>query len=557
TDDGRIKVLDFGLARTLGGPPESEQQGSDSSTATQSWSSSTGTLTEAGTIVGTLRYMSPEQAWAKPLSTASDMYSFGLLLQELLSGESAYPTDLTPLETWLRAKQGTTLPLRCGDRELESLVRDLLSPIVVERPTALATAGRLARVRTRPQRRLFAALAAAAVLVVVAGVAKYVYDLDLERGRALAARDEADRRRDEAERLIDGMFGDLRGKLEAMGRLDVLDDVGELALAYFDAIPADMQSRSERLRRSSVLYQIGELRRNQGRLAEAQTLYRAALAAVESLKSGAEDDLVWLMALGASQFYVGLGLFESIDLDGAGEWWAAYRDTAQRGLELSGGADLWRMELAMAHTNLGALAKARADFPAAHVHFEESVAGWRALLAASPQDPQLQRELADVLSWRATTLLEDPQPDPETARVRFEEERDLRLRVRETDPQDITLEVQLATVEAYLGRVATRTEQHEQALPMIESAVRRARGLVDHDAQNATWRQELARHLWLQAEGLRALERFAEALEAASESEAVFADLCRLDPSRTGWRDESVRIAQLRGELERLVDAGL
>lgn len=556
-DDGRIKVLDFGLARTLGGPPQPLEPSTGSASAVQGWSSSTGTLTEAGAIVGTLRYMSPEQASAQPLSTASDMYSYGLLLQELLSGEGAYPLDLTPNELWRSAQRASTLPLRCGDRELEALVRDLLSPVVVERPTASATAARLERVRTRPRRRMWTGLAVAGVLVLVTAVTKYVLDIDHERGIAVQARGEADRRRDEAERLIGGMFGDLRPKLESIGRLDVLDDVGELALAYFDAIPAEIQSRNERLRRASVLYQIGELRRNQGRLAEAQAMYEDALNAVERLETEAGDELDWLLALGASQFYVGLGLFEAKDLAGAARWWSAYLDTSQRGHELSGGALEWRKEIAMAHTNLGALTKARTDFEAAHGHFEQSVASWRALLAEAPQDAGLQRELADALSWRATTLLEDPQPELERAREHFAEERELRLALREADPKDVMLEVQLATAETYLGRVATRSELHDEALPWFESAVERARGFVDHDPQNATWRQELARHLRLQAEGLQALLRYAEAVEAARESEAIFADLCSLDPSRKGWQDESIWIAQLRVELERLVDSGL
>ena len=79
-----------------------------------------------------------------------------------------------------------------------------------------------------PIRRLIAAAVLAAI--ALAG-AKYTLDLR-------AARDEANRRRDQAESLIGFMIGDLRSKLAPVNRLEVLDEIGDRALAYFGAVPA-------------------------------------------------------------------------------------------------------------------------------------------------------------------------------------------------------------------------------------------------------------------------------------------------------------------------------
>ena len=72
-----VKVLDFGLAKQ-----EREHSAQDGSTITQ---------TQDGTIMGTAAYMSPEQAEGKPVDARSDIFSFGLVLYEMLSGRRAFP----------------------------------------------------------------------------------------------------------------------------------------------------------------------------------------------------------------------------------------------------------------------------------------------------------------------------------------------------------------------------------------------------------------------------------------------------------------------------------
>jgi eukaryotic-like serine/threonine-protein kinase len=81
TKDGRVKILDFGLAKL---------RGADGFTAAQTNLPTAAAGTEPGVVMGTLGYMSPEQVKGQPTDQRSDLFSFGAILHEMLSGSRAF-----------------------------------------------------------------------------------------------------------------------------------------------------------------------------------------------------------------------------------------------------------------------------------------------------------------------------------------------------------------------------------------------------------------------------------------------------------------------------------
>jgi eukaryotic-like serine/threonine-protein kinase len=104
TPDGRLKVLDFGLAKLRDCAPE---EGDRTTKETQS-------VTQDGRIVGTVAYMSPEQAQGLPVDSRSDIFSLGILLYEMATGERPFrgQTNLSVLSSILKDSPRSVSELR-------------------------------------------------------------------------------------------------------------------------------------------------------------------------------------------------------------------------------------------------------------------------------------------------------------------------------------------------------------------------------------------------------------------------------------------------------------
>jgi formylglycine-generating enzyme required for sulfatase activity/cephalosporin-C deacetylase-like acetyl esterase len=121
TPEGQVKVLDFGLAKPLAAPPDL-----DTHAATATAPPEEAGLTREGVAVGTVAYMSPEQVEAKPLDARSDIFSFGAVLYELLTGRRAFPGD-SAISTMSAILRDTPVPVRKVRHEVPRRLEAILN----------------------------------------------------------------------------------------------------------------------------------------------------------------------------------------------------------------------------------------------------------------------------------------------------------------------------------------------------------------------------------------------------------------------------------------------
>ena len=108
---GRIVVMDFGLARSLEGDG----------------------MTRTGTMMGTMEYMSPEQAQAKELDARSDIFTVGLICYELLTGKMPYHAD-SVVASLLKRMQERALPASDFDKAIPQPLSQILSKCLERDP---------------------------------------------------------------------------------------------------------------------------------------------------------------------------------------------------------------------------------------------------------------------------------------------------------------------------------------------------------------------------------------------------------------------------------------
>ncbi len=549
TAGDRVRILDFGVARAA----ESEltrhaQPEAASTTATAAFVDAARDLpddstlalpefqTRFGTIVGTPQYMSPEQALGRSVTTASDLFSFGILLQELFTGRPVY-ADL-PLPDLLKAVQHGETELATGiDFELARLIEELKSREPRARPTAEAAALRLAELLDKPARRkrrrrwIAAAIAALASLLVGLVIVSY---LAVEARRA---RRESERRQGQAEDLIGFMLEDLRPKLEKVGRLDLLDAVGDRALAHFEAVPESDLSPLELARRVEALRQVAEVRFAQGALDAARQIAERARSLAEILAREhptAEHE----RALALANTMLG-GIWNDLDNpDSAYEAFVRALEAARRAVAAAPGDPAYERLLAAALSDTGVGLKALGRADEAIARFAESVEHLRSLLAAHLRAGDAAAELATVselattLAWQSSTLEESGRLSEGTA-ARRENLVFLERLAREND--DPVARNDLATGRDFLARLLLSQGLPEEAVVEQRLALAAFVELARLDPDNSDWTRSAAvAHLnlgWILAE----LDELPEAQAELERGSAGLEELRRLDPGHRLW----------------------
>lgn len=217
---------------------------------------------------------------------------------------------------------------------------------------------------------------------------------------AVRARDEARAERAKAEQLVGFMLGDLRGRLDKLGRLDLMDPIAARALGYYQSHRPRGMNADSLARRARALRLVGELRMARGDLAAAQRAFGEAAATTAELARRAPGDGERLFDHAQNEFWLGNAAFAQGNIADATRHFSAYARMAEQLVALDPERADWRAELGHSRVNLGVLRMNESDWSAAATLFRQAVPNFR---DARRRDPAAASAIdeAQALAWQA------------------------------------------------------------------------------------------------------------------------------------------------------------
>ena len=385
--------------------------------------------------------------------------------------------------------------------------------------------------------RVWAGVASTTGMLSVAMVALALY--------ALAAQREAELRRGQAENLIGFMLGDLRGKLQRIGRLDILDSVGDASMDYFAALD-ESTTPEDLLSRGMALRQIGEVRFDQGQLQPALEAFLESHSVLQALHEAdpAVDD--YLFEMGQSEFWVGYVYYERLELDRANAAMSNYLDISNELLARQPANPLYLAEVGYAYTNLGAVAGKLNDQQAALRYARGAAAIAEQQLEASPDDAQTRADLAESYSWLGSA--EEDVGNLAASIDAFQRSLVQWQAVAASD-DDVRHRERVASAAALLADAQLLAGAMDEAVRLVEAAYIEFSGLIALDPDNAGWRRGLAAIVMDRAELGAYAGRHDTALADIESALQQFGRLSADDPS-----DREIRRQIVNGLL---VKAGI
>lgn len=301
---------------------------------------------------------------------------------------------------------------------------------------------------------------------------------------AFNAKKESEIRRKQAEGLISFMLGDLRKKLEPIGKLEILDAVGEQAMSYFATL-GNRGTQKELLSRAVALKQIGDVRFNQGKLEPALKSFQQALVQSEALYKTDPNNNDYLFELGQAEFWVGYVAWERGQLDQAAVSMQRYMQYSKQLSERAPDNTDYRLELSYANNNLGSIAFAQNNPEAALGHFSKAANINQVMLKSDPDNVDLANNAAENLSWLGTTYLELKHLDKSSQA--YQQGLDVLLPFYKANKNQSVRE-QYARLLFQKAEVVIQTGAVSEGKKLLKQSLGIYQQLLETDSSNAAWR---------------------------------------------------------------------
>lgn len=319
---------------------------------------------------------------------------------------------------------------------------------------------------------------------------------------ALRARDQAQFQRDQAENLIGFMLGNLRDKLEAVNRLDILDDVADHAINYFDAPGNDLSSPQARAKNAEALLLIGRVRLDQGQLAEARKAFTSALRMSSDLVDKQGNDPALRIAVADAHLWIGMCDWQAGKPEAALKGMTKALPIAKAVADAHPDNEDWVARLGWVHTNLGQIYEQLGQGDRALREYAQMMQVDKQLSARHPQEARYQQQLANDHETMGQLMY--ASGDLRGAEQHYVIGREALQALSARNPRNDSIRADLATADVYhaqtakaLGSLGVALESLRHATGIADAMLQADPDSLDKLSATASYRRRLGHVLRL------------------------------------------------------------
>ncbi|GLS84116.1 winged helix-turn-helix domain-containing protein [Paraferrimonas haliotis] len=297
-----------------------------------------------------------------------------------------------------------------------------------------------------------------------------------------------------AESLVGYMLGDLRAQLEPIGKLDLLQGVAKQLVSYYQsAMNRQLETTADdQLAYAESLKLMAEIDIGKGQHAQGQTLLAQAQQLLEQVLQGAPNTVQARFLLSHVYYWQGLSPYYQGDLTATKVAWVNYLEQVKLLVEQQPEAQRWQYELALAHHNLGALARRAQDIGSARFYFGQSIAIKRQLVASEPDNQEYVESLANTLNWQVT--LESRFGELALASQLAQEAYTIAFHLYSQYSDDFDKKYKYLTANNILVGVYLDQGLLEQAQQVLLQGTQLRDQLLAHDQTNNAWQAQAVLH---------------------------------------------------------------
>ena len=353
---------------------------------------------------------------------------------------------------------------------------------------------------------------------------------------ALQARNEARQQRAQAEELVEFMLSDLRGRLEPVGRLDIMDSVGQRALDYYGKQDPGKLDANSLGRRSRALLLVGEVSNLRGDLDSALDTYsEAAETTAEQLRRDPAN-AQRIFDHSQSVFWVGYVAWQRGNADQARDAFDTYLSLARRLVAMEPSNEAWAAEEAYAETSLGVLEMEQSRPEVAFEHFDRSRTIWSSLLPRTSDARQRTYELAQAIAWQADARRKMRELGP--ALALRNEETQLYEKLLAEGGDDNNARQGMAVSRMRAAQLMLESGRAAEAAAVAEASFQEIRSLHEKDRENRLVQEMAVKSANVLTEALMLVQDWDGAAKVNKWALASAAALLQADAGVTAWRSD-------------------